>query len=156
MAWVFFVLGAVVVLMIAFVALGRTVGRLEQQRPPAVFEVVVAVPWIAARLPDEVTARVSYDDVATVIGWHLDWFADVGVSSEHGEELAGEGVVHEGAVAVEDAAIDALVARAVAEADAGGRQIEPLDVVCILDLQMHYLRSIGAVGDEAEDEKPLP
>ena len=116
MAWVFFILGAVVVLVIAFVALGQAVARLELQRPPAVFDVAAAVRWIAARLPDEVTARVSYDDVETVVGWHLDWFTDVGVSSEHGEELAGEGVVHEGAVAVEDVAVEAVVARAVAEA----------------------------------------
>lgn len=152
MAWVFFVLGAVVVLAIAFVALGRTVGRLELQRPPAIFEVVAAVRWIAARLPDEVTARVSHADVETVVGWHLDWFTDVGVSSEHGEELAGEGVVHEGAVAVEEAAIDAVVARAIAQAAAGGRDIDPVDVVCVLDLQMQYLQEIGAVSAAADGE----
>ncbi len=154
MAWVFFVLGAVVVFVIGFVALGKTVGRLELQRPPAVFEVQAAVQWIAGRLPDEVTARVSYDDVATVVGWHLDWFADVGVASEHGEELAGEQVVHEGAVAVEDAAIDAVVARAVADAAAGGAVIDPVDVVCVLDLQMQYLQEIGAVSAASAREAP--
>ena len=152
MAWVFFVLGGVVVLAIAFVALGQAVARLELQHPPAVFEVVEAVRWIAARLPDEVTARVSYDDVEMVVGWHLDWFTDVGVSSEHGEELAGEGVVHEGAVAVEDVAVEAVVARAVAEAAAGGPTIDPVAVVCVLDLQMQYLREIGAVSAAADDE----
>lgn len=145
-------MGGVVVLAIAFVALGQAVARLELQHPPAVFEVVEAVRWIAARLPDEVTARVSYDDVEMVVGWHLDWFTDVGVSSEHGEELAGEGVVHEGAVAVEGVAIDAVVARAVAEAAAGGPDIDPVDVVCVLDLQMQYLQEIGAVSAAADDE----
>jgi hypothetical protein len=152
MAWVFFVLGGAVVLAIAFVALGRTVGRLERQRPPAIFEVVAAVRWIASRLPDEVTARVSYDDVETVVGWHLDWFTEVGVSSEHGEELAGEGVVHEGAVAIEEAAIDAVVARAIAETAAGGPDIDPVDVVCVLDLQMRYLQEIGAVSAAVDGE----
>jgi len=153
MAWVFVVLGAVVVLAIAFVALGKTVGRLERQRPPAIFELKAAVVWIAARLPEEVTARVSYADVETVIGWHLDWFTDVGVSSEHGEELAGESVLHEGAVAVEDAAIDAVVARAVAEAVVeDGVVIDPVDVVCVLDLQMQYLVEIGAMSAAADGE----
>jgi len=147
-------LGSVVVLAIAFVALGRAVGRLELQRPPAVFEVVAAVRWIAARLPDEVTARVSFDDVETVVGWHLDWFSDVGVSSEHGEELAGETVVHEGAVAVEEAAIDAVVARAVAESAADGPEIDPVDVVCILDLQMKFLQEIGAVSVATDGDIP--
>jgi len=152
MAWVFFILGAVVVLVIAFVALGQAVARLELQRPPAVFEVAGAVRWIATRLPDEVTARVSYDNVETIVGWHLDWFTDVGVSSKHGEELAGEDVVHEGAVAMEGAAINAVVARAVAEAATGGPDIDPVDVVCVLDLQMQYLHEIGAVSAAVDDE----
>ena len=152
MAWVFFVLGGVVVLTIAFVALGQAVARLELQRPPAILEVEAAVRWIATRLPDEVTARVSYDDVEMIVGWHLDWFTDVGVSSKHGEELAGEDVVHEGAVAMEGAAINAVVARAVAEAAAGGPDIDPVDVVCVLDWQMQYLHEIGAVSAAADGE----
>ena len=60
------------------------------------------------------------------------------------EELAGDEMRREGAVAPEDAAIDAVVARSVAE---GGP--DAVDVVCVLDLQMKYLVAIGAVGDEA-------
>ena len=43
------------------------------------------------------------------------------------------------------AAIDAVVARSVAEAGP-----DAVDVVCILDLQMKYLVAIGAVGDAAD------
>jgi len=149
MAWLFFLIGAVVVLVIAFVALGQVIGRLENERPPAVFEVVAAVDWIADRLPDEVTARLSYDDVGRIVGWHLDWFNDVGVASRHGEELAGDDMVSDGAVAVEEVAVDAIVARAIAEAEASpDSAIDAVDVVCVLDLQMRYLAAIGAVGDE--------
>ena len=87
-----------------------------------------------------------------IVGWHLDWFTDVGVSSKHGEELAGEDVVHEGAVAMENAAKNAVVARAVAEAAARGPDIDPVDVVCVLDLQMQYLHEIGAVSAAVDDE----
>ena len=149
MAWLFLLIGAVVVLVIAFVALGQVIGRLEDERPPAVFEVVAAVDWIADRLPDEVTARLSYDDVGRIVGWHLDWFNDVGVASRHGEELAGDDMVSDGAVAVEEVAVDAIVARAIAEAEASpDSAIDAVDVVCVLDLQMRYLAAIGAVGDE--------
>ena len=58
---------SVLLFFIAFVALGQTVGRLERERPPAVYELPDAVDWIADRLPDEVTARVSYHDVARVL-----------------------------------------------------------------------------------------
>lgn len=137
------------VLGIAFVALGSTVGRLERERSPAVYELPDAVDWIADRLPDEVTARVSYDDVAQVLRWHLDWFASQGVASPYGEELAGEGVGDEmPVVASEDEAVDAIVGRSLA---AGGP--DAVDVVCILDLQMRYLDLIGAF-DRDDPETP--
>ncbi len=152
MVWLFFVLGAAIVVIIAFVALGQVVGQLEQEHPPAVFDVGAAVDWIADRLPDEVTARLSYEDVGRIVGWHLDWFGEVGVSSPHGEELAGQDVAREGAVAVEEAAVDAVVARSLAEAERNPElAVDAVDVVCVLDLQMRYLAAIGAVGDAVSD-----
>ena len=146
MAWVFFVLGAAVVVAIAFYAVGRMVAQLETERPSAVYEMAAAVDWIAERLPDEVTARLSYEELGQVLGWHLDWFSSVGVASEHGETLAGDDVVHEGSVAMEDAAVDAIVAKSVA----AGEEIAAVDVVCVLDLQMQYLSEIGAVGETVD------
>ena len=145
MGWVFFGVGAVAVVLIAFVAIGQVVGRLATERPPAVYDINDAMIWIGDRLPEEVTARLSYEDVGRVLGWHLDWFNEVGVSSRHGQELAGEEVRKDGAVAPQDEAIDAVVARSLAE-----NGPEPVDIVCILDLQMSYLVAIGAVGGEAE------
>ena len=144
MTLVLFIVGAVVVTAIAFVAVGQAVGRMAVDRPPAVYDLHHASIWIGDRLPDEVTARLSYDDVGQVLGWHLDWFGDVGAASRYGQELSGEKVRSEGAIAPDDAAIDAVVARSVAE---GGP--DAVDVVCVLDLQMKYLVAIGAVGDVA-------
>lgn len=146
MTLVLFIVGALVVTAIAFVAVGQAVGRMAVDRPPAVYDLHDASVWIGDRLPDEVTARLSYDDVGRVLGWHLDWFAEVGAASRYGQELAGDDVRNEGAVAPDDAAIDAVVARSLAE---GGP--DPVDVVCVLDLQMQYLVAIGAVGDQADE-----
>lgn len=146
MTLVLFLVGAIVVTAIAFVAVGQAVGRMAVDRPPAVYDLHDASIWIGDRLPDEVTARLSYDDVAKVLGWHLDWFGDVGAASRHGQELAGEAVRREGAIAPDDAAIDAVVARSLAEDGP-----DPVDVVCVLDLQMKYLVAIGAVGDIADE-----
>ena len=139
--------GAVAVLAIAVAAVAMAVGRLESETAPSVYELAGAVDYIADRLPAEVTARVGYDDVRTVAGWHLDWFASVGLATEYGIEL-GDPAVDEGAVAVADtdAAIDAVVARAL---KAGGP--EPVDVVCICELQMQYLAEIGAIGPSEAD-----
>lgn len=146
MVWVFFAVGAVAVVLIAFVAVGKAVAELETERNPAVYDLNDAVEWIAQRLPDEVTARISFDDLKTLLRWHLDWFQEAGVASRHGEELATAQVRVDGAVAPHEAAIDAIVARSLA---AGGP--EAVDVVCVLDLQMKYLTAIGAVGDEVVD-----
>ncbi len=148
MVWVFFAIGAAVVLTVGFVAMGMVVGRLEHERAPAVYELDEALEWIVERLPEEVTARLSYDDVRRVLGWHLDWFEDVGVASPHGTELAGDKVISEGAVAADEAAVDAIVARSMRTGPAEDR-LEAVDVVCVLDLQMRYLAHIGALGSAA-------
>ena len=145
MTLILFIVGAIVVTAIAFVAVGQAVGRMADDRPPAVYDLHDASVWIGDRLPDEVTARLSYDDVGKVLGWHLDWFGDVGASSRYGQELAGDAVRREGAIAPDDAAIDAVVARSLAEDGP-----DAVDVVCVLDLQMKYLVAIGAVGEEAD------
>lgn len=147
MIWVFFAIGAVVVVAIAVVALGVAVGRLEHETAPAIYQLEDAVDYIAQELPEEVTARVSFDDVRTVLRWHLDWFATVGLSTRYGQDLGDEAVAAgEQAVAADEAAVEAVVARSLRE---GGP--EAVDVVCILDLQMRYLAEIGAVGPRADD-----
>ena len=145
MTLILFIVGAIVVTAIAFVAVGQAVGRMADDRPPAVYDLHDASLWIGDRLPDEVTARLSYDDVAKVLGWHLDWFSDVGAASRYGQELAGDAVRREGSIAPDGAAIDAVVARSLAEDGP-----DAVDVVCVLDLQMRYLVAIGAVGEQAD------
>ena len=147
MIWVFLVIGAVAVVAIAVVALGVAVGRLEHETAPAIYELGDAVEFIAEELPEEVTARVSFDDVRTVLRWHLDWFHTVGLATRYGQDLGDEAVaVGERAVAADQAAVEAVVARSLRD---GGP--DPIDVVCILDLQMRYLAEIGAVGPPADD-----
>ncbi len=139
----FLILGAVLVVVIALVSVGRVVARMATQSRPAIYELPDAVDWIADRLPDEVTARISYADVARILEWHLDWFAEAGLSSRYGEELGGESVADD-AVGVEDAAVEAVVARSLATKGAP----EPVDVVCVLDLQMKYFEVIGAIDND--------
>ena len=142
MIWLIVAVGAVAVVVIAFVAVGLAVGRLEQETAPAVYRLSDAVDYVADRLPDEVTARISFDDVRVVLGWHLDWFAAVGLATSHGVELGDPAVaVDEMAVADTDAACDAVVARSLQE---GGP--DPVDVVCILEAQLAYLAEIGALS----------
>ena len=142
MIWLIAAVGLAAVVAIAFVSVGVAVGRLEHETAPSVYRLSAAVDYVADRLPDEVTARISYDDVRTVLGWHLDWFAAVGLATSHGQELGDPAVaVDDMAVADTGAACDAVVARSLNE---GGP--DPVDVVCILEAQLAYLSEIGAVS----------
>ena len=142
MIWLIAAVGLAAVVAIAFVSVGIAVGRLEHETAPSVYRLANAVEYVADHLPDEVTARISYDDVRTVLGWHLDWFAAVGLATSHGQELGDPAVAMDGmAVADTDAATDAVVARALSE---GGP--DPVDVVCILEAQLAYLAEIGALS----------
>ena len=64
---VWIALAAVVVFVIAAVVVGRETGLLAEAPPRPVFEVDEAVLWIADRLPDDVTARVSHLEVRSVV-----------------------------------------------------------------------------------------
>ena len=143
MIWLIVAIGAVAVVAIAFVSVGIAVGRLEGETAPSVYRLADAVDYVAERLPDEVTARVSYDDVHTVLSWHLDWFAGEGLATLHGQELGDPAVaIGEVAVADADSACDVVVARSLRF---GGP--DPVDVVCILDAQLAYLAEIGALSE---------
>jgi hypothetical protein len=145
---VFVVVAALIVFAVAAATVGSTSARLAAQPAPAVLKLDEAVDWIAERLPYEVAAEISHDDVNRILQWHLDYFDEVGLASEYGEELGGE-VVPAGAepvVAGDDDAVDYVVARAIDD----GHGITPLHVVCVLDLQLRYLDEIGAIGPTAE------
>ena len=142
MIWLIAAVGLAAVVAIAFVLVGIAVGRLEHETAPSVYRLADAVEYVADHLPDEVTARISYDDVQTVLDWHLDWFAAVGLATSHGQELGDPAVaIDDMAVADTDTATDAVVARALSE---GGP--DPVDVVCILEAQLAYLAEIGALS----------
>jgi hypothetical protein len=145
---VFIVVAAVLVFAVAAATVGSTVARLADQPSPAVLKLDEAVDWIADRLPFEVAAEISHDDVDRILRWHLDYFDEVGLASEFGEELGGEVVPsdHEPVVAQDEDAVDYVVSRALAD----GRGITALHVVCVLDLQLRYLDEIGAIGPTAE------
>ena len=144
------VIAAIGVFITAAVAVGGAVTRTGAQPPPTVLQLDDAVEWVADRLPFEVAAEISHNDVRRILLWQLDYFDTIGLASAGGAELGGESVPEDHALVVadDDAAVDFVVERA----EASRADISALHVVCVLDLQMQYLREIGAVGVEAGDD----
>jgi hypothetical protein len=141
---VLIVVAVLAVLAVAVFTVTVVSGRLANEPAPAVLRVEDAVDWIAERLPEEVTAQLSYDDVKRIVLWHLDWFTDVGLSSDFGEELGAVNFADPVLVEVDgEAAYDFVVERAIRERP----ELEPVHVVVVLDRHVAYLREIGALGD---------
>lgn len=131
------VVAAALVLGIAFYAVGREVVLLERRVAPSVYELEEAVPFIADRLPDEVTARISHADVRWILR----------VDAEELEAATAEAIADgdEDEVVDPDGAVGRVLARI------GDERPDLLDedVVAVLDARLAYLQAIGAVGDEA-------
>ena len=131
------VLAVVLVTVIAFYAVGREVVLLESRVQPAVFELEEAIAYIADRLPDDVTARVSHDDVRWVL------MADADELEAATAEAVAAGEVDE--VVGEDDAIALIIARAEDERP----DLTDDDIAAILAARLDYLEAIGAIGDQA-------
>ena len=145
------VAGVAIVVIIALVAVGMAVGRGQREPTAIVYVLPEAVEYVAARLPDEVTSRVGYDDVRTVLEWHLDWLTAIFPTTDNGTGGPSDSAVDDSAtvdtdaavaaVVVEaDSAIDAVVARAM---EAGGP--DPVDVVCMMSVHHDYLLETGVI-----------
>jgi len=125
-----------VVFVIAAAVLGREARRLDAQVRRPVFDLDEAVTFVADRLPFEVAAVLSYDDVRRIIAWHVEYLRTrAAMANGHGPRLDGP-IVVAGAEAV-----DYVLARS--RGDAAG--YTPAQVHAVLEAQMAYLASIEAV-----------
>ena len=144
MIWLVIVGGGVLVTFIAVFAVSRVSVELEGTMAPAILEVNDAVEVVSESIPYEVSAVVSHDEVHTVISWVLEWFDELGFVSDFGEEMGGDWVQGERAVADEIGAVDFAVSRGIEEQS----DVDSLHITVIVDAFLDYLRAIGAVGDE--------
>jgi hypothetical protein len=146
MTVVLIVAAAVAVLLIALVAVGREAFTLGSQPRQALFDVEEAVDFVGDRLPDEITARISYDDVRSLVRFHLDHLASLGTPADRA--AAGRGRL----VLVDDEeSAEVLMTRAIE----AGLDLSPDDIAGVLAAELAYFRAIGAVGPAVEEPEAL-
>ena len=136
------IIAAVIVVVIALVAVGAVTGRLADEPRRSVFDVNEAVQYVADRLPDDVTAVLSFDDVSAIIAWHLDYLQQKGVAGESDHDLED---LPSGPVVTAD---DEAVAYVIGRAHDVGVELEDVHVFEVLAVEQDYLRAIGAIGGE--------
>ncbi len=146
---VFFVVAGVFVFAIAAGVVGREARRLAAEPPKAMFDLDEAVDWVADRVPYDVAAELSHDDVRDIFRWHLQYFRSRGVTTNGDGPDGPAGPVVVGGADTVDFVLG--------QARRAGRDLDPGQVRTVLDVQMSYLQSIGAVGPPARPgEVPPP
>ncbi len=131
------VLAAALVFAIAAVVVGREARRLAAQPRRPVFDFEDAVAWVCRHVGDDVAAELTPDDVRRILHWHLEYFRLKGVSSNGSRPGSDRPVVVGGAETVEFV---------MSKAEAVGSPYTPAQVHAVLDAQMAYLETIGAIG----------
>ena len=152
MIWVFVGVGAVLVLGLAYWAVFFVSSRLTYTGRRSLYDLDEATDHVADRLPDRLAGKLTHDDVQAILWWRLEYlrqegiatFGRVDVVAEEARAEIDEGDV--GPVVADDDMIDHVLARA----EESGRDIDAVDVVVVLDLEVGYLREIGALGDEVD------
>jgi hypothetical protein len=153
MAWVFVVLTVVLVVAVGLVAVGRVSAELANRPMVSVFDLDEAVEYVADRLRSDTAGQLSYDEVRALLDWHLSYFESRGVADEHDPlaSLAARDEPERDAVVMTDD--DGGVAYVLGKATEAGLEVADVQVVEVLDLQMQYLRAIGAIGAAADDPR---
>jgi hypothetical protein len=137
MALVVGMLVAGVVVAIAAVFIVREAGRLAREPPPPVFDVEEAFEWVVQHVPDVVAATLTPDDVRRILDFQLEFFKHRGVSANGSTNTPPGPVVIGGAE---------TVAYILERAETTGAAYLPEQVHAVVETQLSYLRSIGAVG----------
>lgn len=142
-AVVLIVLAVVAVVVIALVAVGRVTGQLATAPPQARFDMPEAVEFVASALPEEITAQLSYDQLEGLLKAHLDYLNSNDLTD--GVRYAtGSGLI----VVADDETLRYLLDRV---ETAEWWDVTPEMVTAVLEAELAYLASIGAIGERVPD-----
>ena len=132
------------VFVIAAVSIGREAHRLDAVAPRAVYMLDDAVAFVAAQLPTESQARLTFDEVQQLLVAHMRWLHAKGLQPrdviDRPQDIDDELVVSD----------DTITAWLLGEAER--LQIELLDdvdAVRVVQAHLAYFEEIGAVGPRA-------
>lgn len=142
MAWVFLLVGVVLVFAIAAAFVGSEAFRLGHETPAAIFDLDEAVDAVADELSPEAQGRLTYDEVRQLILVTLDHLRAKGLSALPGEEIRPS---DEAVVLHDDDALAVVLGRA----DEDGLDVTDEDAAQVIQGLLRHLDRIGALGPPA-------
>ena len=142
--WVFAVVAALIVFVIAAGTVGREARRLDAIAPRTVYRLDEAVDFVADRLPVASQARLTPAEVEQLLIAHLNWLHERGLQPDRvidrPQDIVDTVIVRE----------DDLIAHLLGVADGIGVELlDDVDAVNVVDGHLTYLDVIGAIGPTA-------
>jgi hypothetical protein len=145
MSLLFVVAGVLVVFAIAAAFVGSEAFRLGHETPAAIFDLDEAVQEVGDRLAEDTQARVTYDDVRSLLLATLDHLRSKGLGALPGEDVV-PAMQRLDDVVVADGDAVAVVLGAV---DREGLDVTDEDAFDVIRAFLGYLDHIGALGPRA-------
>ena len=147
--WVYIVIASVLVLVPAWLTVVLVSARLRNTPEQIVFDIDKATDYVADNLPDEVTRKISYIDVETLIKLELTYLRQRGIASYGSVDFLAEKASKtiDTVLAHEDELVDQLLR----QAHEKNLDIDALDIVCVTKLVNEYLGKLGVVGEEVSE-----
>lgn len=142
MAWIFLLLGLLLVFAIAAAFVGSEAFRLGHEAPAAILDVEEAVDAVADGLPADAQARLTYDEVHELILATIDHLHANGVGALPGQEIAPAGA----AVVITD---DDALAVVLGVVEAHHLDVSDDDAALVVRGFLRHLDEIGALGPQA-------
>ena len=146
MIWLFIVIAAVGVFLIAALTIGREARRLDAMAPRAVYQLEQAADFVAMSLPETTQARLTMEELEQLLVMHMNWLHGKGLlpdkAVDHRQDNTTRLVVTE----------ESLIAYLLGESDKAGIQIiDDVDLVTVTEAHLAYFDAIGAVGPVADE-----
>ncbi len=151
--FVYLLIAAVTVFVIAAVVVGREAHRLDAVAPRSVYIPEEALEFVAEYLPEESQARLTPDDLEQLLRFHMQWLHAKGLQPsnviDRRQDITNTVVISE----------DNLTAYLLGESERNGVELlDDVDAVNVVAAHLAYFEAIGAVGPKADGPvfAPLP
>lgn len=148
--FVFILIAAVLVFVIAAVVVGREAHRLDAVAPRSVYIPEEAAEFVAEYLPAETQARLTPDELEQLLRFHMRWLHSKGLQPsnvvDRRQDITTPVVISE----------DTVAAYLLGEAERSGIEIlDDVDVVNVVEAHLAYFEAIGAVGPMAAPDDAI-
>ena len=142
--FVYIVIAAVLVFVIAAVVVGREARRLDSVSPRSVYVPEEALEFVAEYLPQASQARLTPDDLERLLLFHMRWLHAKGLQPSNVIDRRQDDAL---SVVITE---DTLTAYLMGEAERDGIEIlDDVDVLNVVDAHLAYFEVIGAIGPPA-------